>query len=86
VFRQWTLGCTIERQGSPIRRARSISKIAAWWLPGLSKKGQKETAAAGCWKGGRHPDTINGRFSHLVAVLEGNWWEKGRVGQQDGFS
>jgi len=26
-----------------------------------------------CWKVGRHPDTINRRFSHPVTLLEGDW-------------
>jgi len=36
----------MERWGSPMRRAKSMSKMAMWWLPGLSGKGKKETAMA----------------------------------------
>jgi len=34
----------MERHGSPIRRARLISPIAAWWLWGLREKGQMDMA------------------------------------------
>jgi len=38
-----------------------------------------------CLKVGRHPHPINGRFSHPVASLEGDWWEECRVSREDGF-
>jgi len=38
-----------------------------------------------CWKVGRHPHPINGRFACPVALLEGDWWEESRVSREDGF-
>jgi len=29
-----------------------------------------------CWEVGGHPHPSNGKFAHLVALLEGNWWEE----------
>jgi len=47
ILRQQAFGLTIERWGSPIKRARLRSRIAAQWSPGLREKGQKEADAVG---------------------------------------
>ncbi len=46
TLRWQALGHMMERHGSPIRWAKSISMIAAWWLPGLREKGRNDMAAA----------------------------------------
>jgi len=48
-------------------------------------KRERAEGDGSCWKVGTHPHTINGRFDHLVALFEGNWWEESGVSQEDRF-